>query len=712
MYPAPRSTPTVICPERGADTGLLDSVAAGSARLSPHPAVESDQPLINPTQTLWTPLAPLTLDWRGDAPVARDSGDIFFSTEDGLAESRYVFLGGNRLSERWPAQTTDQPFVIGEIGLGTGLNLCLTVAEWLRQRRPGATLHYVGLERAPFRPKDMCRALGHWPELTPVLNALLARWPDPLPGCHRRYFTEWGLTLDLWWADAADTLQDLASHGQPWVDAWYLDGFAPSREPGPWQQRLYDAMAGLSRAEATFATFTAAGDVRRGLAASGFEVHKRPGFGSKREALCGTIDTPHTTAPAITPWDLHPASRTPERALILGAGLAGAHAAFALARRGVAVTVLEAASVAGGGSSNLQGVTYTRLSHQHNPLTDFSLAGFSFATDHYETLLGGGALTTDEDIGLGGYVQLHEPDEMLAHLSEVLPLAPEFARVLTATEIAALTGLTPRCGGIHYLRGGWLTPAAVCRALLAHPLISLQSDCGPLSLSRGPDGGWQAVDAQGAVLAEANTAILATAHAALQQPELKWLPLTAIRGQTTHLPTPPALAQLSVTLCDQGYLPPARAGLHCLGASFGPGDAGKDEREAEHAHNIDMVKTALPDLDLGAPDEGWQGHVAHRCNSNDYLPVAGPVPMLDEFNRRYERLRHDRKRVIDAPSPMLPGLAVLTSLGSRGLSAAPLAAEMVADQLMGTLPAVPRYLQRALSPARFAERGLKRGEPL
>ena len=322
------------------------------------------------------------------------------------------------------------------------------------------------------------------------------------------------------------------------------------------------------------------------------------------------------------------------------------------------------------------------------------------------------ALTADEDIGLGGYVQLHEPDEMLAHLSEVLPLAPEFARVLTATEIASLTGLTPRCGGIHYLRGGWLTPAAVCRALLAHPLISLQSDCGPLSLSRGPDGGWQAVDAQGAVLAEADTAILATAHAALQQPELKWLPLTAIRGQTTHLPTPPALAQLSVTLCDQGYLPPARAGLHCLGASFGPGDAGKDEREAEHAHNIDMMKTALPDLDLGAPDEGWQGHVAHRCNSNDYLPVAGPVPMLDEFNRRYERLRHDRKRVIDAPSPMLPGLAVLTSLGSRGLSAAPLAAEMVADQLMGTLPAVPRYLQRALSPARFAERALKRGEPL
>ena len=668
--------------------------------------------MINPTQTLWTPLAPLTLDWRGDTPIASDSGDIFFSSRDGLAESRYVFLEGNRLLERWPAQAADQPFVIGEIGVGTALNLCLTIAEWLTHHRPGAALHYVGFERAPFRPEDMRRALVHWPELTPVLNPLLARWPDPLPGCHRRYFHEWGLTLDLWWADAADALRDLASHGRAWVDAWYLDGFAPSRELGPWQQRLYDAMAGLSRAKATFATFTAAGDVRRGLETSGFEAHKRPGFGSKRDCLYGTIDSARVTAPAITPWDLNPAPRAPQQALVLGAGLAGAHAAFALARRGVAVTVLEAASVGGGGSSNLQGVTYTRLSHQHNPVTDFSLAGFGFATDHYEMLLYEGALTANEDIGLGGYVQLHEADEMLAHLREVLPLAPAFARALSAKEIEALTGLTPRCGGIHYLRGGWLTPQAVCRALLAHPLISLQANCGPLSLRRGNYSRWQAIDAWGAVLAESDTAILATAHAALQQSELEWLPLTTIRGQTTHLPTSLEFAQLAVTLCDQGYLPPARAGVHCLGASFGPGDAGTDERDIEHAHNIDMMKTALPDLDLRVPDRGWQGHVAHRCNSNDYLPVAGPVPMLDEFNRRYERLRHDRKLVIDAPSPVLSGLAVLTSLGSRGLSAAPLAAEMVADQLMGTLPTVPRYLQRALSPARFVERALKRGEPL
>jgi len=165
-------------------------------------------------------------------------------------------------------------------------------------------------------------------------------------------------------------------------------------------------------------------------------------------------------------------------------------------------------------------------------------------------------------------------------------------------------------------------------------------------------------------------------------------------------------------VCDKGYLPPARQGIHCTGASFVPGDAGTDERAVEHGHNMEMLQHALPNLDLTLGDNNWQGHVALRCNSSDYLPIAGMVPVLDIFNQRYDRIRHDRKQIIDAPAPIRPGLAVLTSLGSRGLSAAPLAAELLVDQLLGTLPPAPRYLQRAIAPARFAERALKRGTPL
>ena len=127
---------------------------------------------------------------------------------------------------------------------------------------------------------------------------------------------------------------------------------------------------------------------------------------------------------------------------------------------------------------------------------------------------------------------------------------------------------------------------------------------------------------------------------------------------------------------------------------------------------MEMLQQALPPLNLTLGDTNWRGHVALRCNSNDYLPVAGMVPMLEVFNQRYDRIRHDRKQIIDTPAPVRPGLGVLTSLGSRGLSAAPLAAELLVDQLLGTLPPAPRYLQRAIAPARFAERALKRGVPL
>jgi tRNA 5-methylaminomethyl-2-thiouridine biosynthesis bifunctional protein len=395
----------------------------------------------------------------------------------------------------------------------------------------------------------------------------------------------------------------------------------------------------------------------------------------------------------------------------VGAGLAGAHVAQALARRGILVTVLEAESIAGGGSGNLQGITYTRLSHQHNPLTDFSIAAFSYATDYYRCLTQAGQLLPDTDIGLGGYIQLHEHDDTLAHLEQVLGLAPDFARVVSAREIAAITGIQPRCGGIHYQRGGWIDPRALCRALLDHPLITVKERCGAISLSRR-DGQWSASSPTGAHLAQAPAAVLATARHAVQQTELSWLPLNTIRGQTTHVPATKALLGVTVPVCDEGYLPPARNGVHCIGASFGPGDERTDERNEDHAHNIEMMRRALPTLALVPPPEGWRGHVALRCNSNDYLPVAGMVPRINDFNRRYSALQHDRKRVIDTPAPLHAGLAVLTSLGSRGLTAAPLAAARLVDQLLGRPPCLPRYLQRAISPARFAERALKRSNAL
>ena len=645
-------------------------------------------------------------------PVSRATGDIYFSTVDGLSESQYVFVEGNQLPARWHDHDDQQPFVIGEIGFGSGLTACLTLETWRQHRPANRQLHYLAVEQSPLLPQDMRRALAPWPSLNPTLTRLLDHWPDPLPGCHRRCFPDWGVTVDFWWGDASEILSDLASHGRQWVDAWYLDGFSPSTGTGPWCTEVYAGMAALSKPQATLATFSVAREVRAGLSEAGFAVEKRPGFAGKRDTLRGALSRSAPTPAVMTPWDLNPAPQFYRHALVIGAGLAGAHTAHALASRGIAVTVLEANTCAGGGSGNLQGITYTRLSHRHNPLSDFSVSAFSFATDHYRRLHRAGALRDNLDVGWGGYIQLHDTDETLEHLASVLALAPDFARVLSADEISDTIGVRPRCGGIHYLRGGWLDPRAVCQGLLAHPLITLREHCGPVQLRQLPHDVWQASNTAGDVLSEAPLVVVATAHAALTEPGFEWLPLTVIRGQTTHLPTSAILSQLPIPLCDQGYLPPARQGVHCIGASVGPGDAHIDERATEHRHNIAMLQQALPGLDLTRADDDWQGHVALRCNSNDYLPVAGMLPALERFNQRYDRIRHDRKQVIDSPAPVRPGLAVLTSLGSRGLSAAPLAAEILVDQLLGTVPPVPRYLQRAIAPARFAERALKRGTPL
>ena len=199
----------------------------------------------NPLDTALIP----ALDWRDDADRSGQR-DIYFD-EDGLAAAP-CFIEGYDLPARWSSSGVERSFVIAEVGFGTGLNACLTIARWLKDRPEGGTIHYIGIERAPLQRQDVERALARWPELLPVASALRSRWPDPIPGCHRRHFAQWGVTLDFWWGDAACVLEDLASHGRPWVDAWYLDGFAPAREAGPWQQAVYTAMAALSLPGATF----------------------------------------------------------------------------------------------------------------------------------------------------------------------------------------------------------------------------------------------------------------------------------------------------------------------------------------------------------------------------------------------------------------------------------------------------------------------------
>ncbi|MFK8050598.1 MAG: bifunctional tRNA (5-methylaminomethyl-2-thiouridine)(34)-methyltransferase MnmD/FAD-dependent 5-carboxymethylaminomethyl-2-thiouridine(34) oxidoreductase MnmC [Halioglobus sp.] len=664
--------------------------------------------------TLWSPIPTAELVWpENSGPRSRLYDDVYFSTEGGLDESEYVFLHGNGLPERWDKHDRDL-FCIIETGFGTGLNFLATWNLWRQLKADRPRLHYISVEKYPLKKADLARALLNWPTLKHLAAQLEESYPVPIYGQHRLTLEGGSVILDLWWEDVDNALADLARGEQRIADAWYLDGFSPARNEDMWSEQLYSTMAAASRPKATFSTFTAAGDVRRGLSKAGFSVTKNRGFGRKRECLKGIAERP---TPALdvhqTPWDLklHP-YKTTNSVVVLGAGLAGCTIANALAQRNINVTLIEAEQVASGGSRNSQGILYTRLSTKHSPLTDFALQSFCFSHHFYKHLLKTGVLIEDVDGSLCGSFHQHKSTREMSTLEAVLTRAPELAQVLDAAEASRLTGVKQQSAGYWFPRSGWMHPASVCNALIKHPRITLIENAGDAQL-RSCEEGWQATIDQGSIYS-ADCAVIATGTSAPKHPALAWLPGQFIRGQTTEIATSELFRELKTGLCHSGYISPARQGSHCIGATFDLKDEDPSVRVADHQRNLDALAQAIPEWKSTLADidpKSLDGKVAYRFATPDFLPMVGAVPDRDAFLHTYSGLRKNAKAIVAEQGNYMPGLFVSVGHGSRGLTSTPLAAQMLASEICAEAPPVSRELKRALSPSRFLIRDLKRGAP-
>ena len=219
------------------------------------------------------------LEWHEDMPYSTEFGDYYYSRADGRAECRHVFLSGNGLPERW----VEQPrFTIAELGFGTGLNFIETWHRWQTRHPTGGHLTFVSFERFPMRADEMRRALGAWPELMPGAKALIDAWPAQ-PSGSIQLRPEDTVTLTVHIGDA----RTLLTAWDGLADAWYLDGFAPDRNPELWSADLMRDVHAHTAPGGTFATYSAAGWVRRNLETAGFTVHKAPGFAGKRDMSRG-----------------------------------------------------------------------------------------------------------------------------------------------------------------------------------------------------------------------------------------------------------------------------------------------------------------------------------------------------------------------------------------------------------------------------------------
>ncbi|MCB5201198.1 tRNA (5-methylaminomethyl-2-thiouridine)(34)-methyltransferase MnmD [Neorhizobium sp. T786] len=227
-----------------------------------------------------SPTADDGLDWHeGDMPYSKQFGDHFYCRSDGRLECGHVFLAGNGLPQRWE---TSETFRIGELGFGTGLNFCETWRQWKLARRPGTRLHFTSFELYPMRAEEIGRALAHWSEIDAERQALVAAWPDE-PAGRVEIVVDEQTKLTVIVGPAFDGV----TAEQPDFDAWFLDGFAPARNPDMWSQGLMQAIHDRTVPAGSFATYAAAGFVRRNLQGAGYAVERRPGFAGKREMLCG-----------------------------------------------------------------------------------------------------------------------------------------------------------------------------------------------------------------------------------------------------------------------------------------------------------------------------------------------------------------------------------------------------------------------------------------
>jgi tRNA 5-methylaminomethyl-2-thiouridine biosynthesis bifunctional protein len=566
-------------------------------------------------------------------------GDVYFSSADGLAETRAVFLTGCGLPDAWRGR---DHFVVGELGFGTGLNIAALLDLWRREKAPGQRLHIFSIEAHPITRDEAARALAVWPELGEAAQVLLDHWPGRARGFHRVDLPGFDATFDL----AVMEVEDALAAWDGAADAWFLDGFSPALNPAMWREEILAAVAARSAPGARAATFTVAGAVRRGLAAAGFQVDKRPGFGRKKERL-----------EAVMPGQPHEPSR-PRRLAVIGGGIAGAAMARAARAEGLDTMVFDDGEAPASG--NPAALVTPALDAGGGPRAALPAQAFARAVALYadlsEAIIARGALklaaaprdgerhaaVAAQDLFESDAMNLLDAAAAAARLGEPVQTALEMAHALVVEPARVLDAWR-----------GAAIPARVAR--LAHE-----------------DGVWRLFDIEDRLLAEADAVVLA--GGAGQARLWPSAPFRPVRGQATWADRP-----APVPAAFGGYVIPTRDGV-LFGATHDRDVVETDAREADDRRNLQALAKGLPELAAALADAPLRGRAAVRATTADHLPLAGAVP--------------------DAPETLF----VLGGLGGRGFCLAPLLAEHLTARILALPSPLPRGLSDLVEPARFSSR--------
>ncbi|MCC5813669.1 MAG: bifunctional tRNA (5-methylaminomethyl-2-thiouridine)(34)-methyltransferase MnmD/FAD-dependent 5-carboxymethylaminomethyl-2-thiouridine(34) oxidoreductase MnmC [Leptospira sp.] len=622
-----------------------------------------------------------------ETPFSDIYGDVYFSKEGGLDETRYVFLDGNKLRDRWQSLENGN-FTIAETGFGTGLNFLATWKLWEEGgcASRGKWLYYISVEAHPLDTASIQKYLEVLPELKPYLNQLLEQYRLYSPGFYKFQFPSSKISLLILFGKAESVLEELDAE----VDAWFLDGFSPSKNPEMWSSKVFNEMARLSRTGTTFATYTSAGFVRKGLEAVGFAVRKVPGFGRKREMSVGVMSKVggSNSHSDLDRFAIFPNNRKkkPSHINILGAGIAGASLAYALSLREITSHVFDPNGIANGASGNPAGIFYPYLTKFPIPSSLFSLHCFYHALNQFRSSKFQSSLGAQ---GLDFLLDTQAKKDRYLSALESFPI-PE-----------SVASLSESKDKIHFPEGRTIFPKEFVNALLDSKWIHFHNeDYFEVYKQKQTSDSYSDLTS-GFNLTSSNElegkAIIAYCNSFhlnswLAEKSTAFPYLKKVRGQLAYLDSEVFVNPPSHPLCCDSYITPLDGKMWVVGSTYDeyhPDDPWRETDELKIIQDMKQLTEVSSTLSnpknlnqwmdnrkLKMVGDGWEGNlyrVSHRAQSKDRQPIIGNL-----FNSY-----------------------VYSGLGSRGLVYSLLGGEILACIILGEPLPIPISVYRGISPQRF-----------
>ena len=653
-----------------------------------------------------------------NTPVSDKFDDVYFSNQDGLAETHYVFLEGNQLWERW-VNYQEAHFVIAETGFGTGLNFfaVTTLFREFRQKHPDSPLkrlYFTSFEKYPLPLDALQQAHLAYPKFSHLAQHLQQYWLNPIQGCYRFHFDE--TSLDLWFGDVAENLPQLGDYMNSKIDAWFLDGFAPSKNPDMWNEQLYQQMFRFTKPQGTFATFTAASAVRKGLENAGFNIKKRKGFGKKRECLSGQKTQEKPTALSAPWFHSQPANLNKQDIAIIGGGIASLCTAISLVKRGAKITIYcEAEQTALNASGNKQGAFYPQLSDDNERNIRFYIHAFAYGHQFLQWAIQQQIEFEHEFCGVALCAYNEKAESKLNKIAK-LNLPSDLYQSLNQTELSEKVGLPLPFGGAFIPQGAWLAPRQLVQhtfAFLEKQGIQIKTLQKVTALSQ-TENGWQITTAENKTFCH-EVVVLANGHKLTEFEQTQKLPLYPVRGQVSQIPTSEKLLKLKTVLCYDGYLTPVDQAKtsHCIGASHVRDNATREFSLTEQQENQQKIQQNIPEEWTKEVDtSGNLARIGVRCSVRDLTPMMGAVPHFSAQQVQYQNLFNLRRRKQPIEqAENYPNLYLIGALGSRGLTSAPFLGETLASLIYGEPLPMSEDLIHNLMPNRsWVRRWLKGAE--